>query len=71
MTRLEAERRRRGWNQTVLAFHSGLTQGEISRIERRRSLPSPTYAERLGRALGLSPDALLAEVQPETQERPA
>ncbi|MGH9322583.1 MAG: helix-turn-helix domain-containing protein [Vicinamibacteria bacterium] len=65
MTRLEYERRRRRWNQTELAFHSRLTQSEISQIERRRLIPSPTYAERLGRALGLAPSGLLDEVASE------
>ena len=62
MTRLEFERRRRGWNQTELAYHSGLTQGEISRIERRVFIPTTTYVERLGRALNVGPDTLMDEV---------
>jgi transcriptional regulator with XRE-family HTH domain len=64
MTRLEAERRRRGLNQSDLGFLAQLTQGEISRFERRRALPSPRHLERLGRALGLPPATLLDEVQP-------
>jgi transcriptional regulator with XRE-family HTH domain len=62
MTRMEAERRRRGWNQTALAYHSRLSQAEISRIERGRAIPTRTIAERLGLALGVRPEELLSPV---------
>ena len=62
MTRVESERRRRGWNQTTLGYHAKLSQGDISLIERRRLIPTPTLAKRLARALGIPPDALLEEV---------
>ena len=65
MTRLEQERRRRGWNQTALAYRARITQGEVSRFERRMAIPSPNYATRIGRALGLAPINLLDEVQGE------
>lgn len=62
MTLLEAERRRRGWNQTQLAFHAQLTPGEISRFERRKRQPSARHAARLSRVLGLPPEVLQFEV---------
>jgi ribosome-binding protein aMBF1 (putative translation factor) len=63
MTRLERERRRLGWNQTVLAYHARTTQCDVSRIERRQLIPTPTYAERLAAALRLNVDELLDEVR--------
>lgn len=62
MTRIEYERKRRGWNQTVLAFHAQLTQSDISLIERRRFIPTENYIERIARALGADSDGLLDEV---------
>lgn len=64
MTRLESERRRRGWSQTVLAYHSRMAQADISRIECRRMRPTAAYLERIGHALGVPPDELLEEVRP-------
>lgn len=62
MTRLEFERRRRCWNQTDLAYHSRITQGEVSRLERGRMTLTPTYAGRLAKALGVPADVLLSKV---------
>ncbi len=62
MTRIEFERRRRGWNQTALAYHARLGQCDVSRIERRMLILTPRIAERLAGALGLNPDSLLDEV---------
>ncbi|HVO13317.1 MAG TPA: helix-turn-helix transcriptional regulator [Vicinamibacteria bacterium] len=62
MTRIEAERRRRGWNQTTLAFHSSTTQAEISRIECGLLRPTPRVASRIAGVLGLPADRLLDEV---------
>lgn len=59
---IKALRTRRGWNQTELAFHALMTQGEISKIERRVVLPRPRQAKRLGRVLGVPPEVLLMEV---------
>jgi len=50
-----------------LAFLAGLSQGEISRYERRRAQPSPRHLERLSVALGLLPDELLDDVQAEAE----
>jgi transcriptional regulator with XRE-family HTH domain len=62
VTLLEAERRLRRWTQTELAFYADLSQGEISRFERRRALPSPRHAARLGHVLGVRPETLLDDV---------
>src|SRR5262245_32384853 len=47
MTRMEFERRRRGWTQIDLAFHSRVTNSEISRYERGQARPYPNQATRL------------------------
>jgi transcriptional regulator with XRE-family HTH domain len=64
MTRVEYERRRRQWNQTALAYHSGTTQGEVSLIERRRLVPTVNVAERIARVLELPPESLQDDVTP-------
>ena len=62
MTRLEFERRRRGWNQVSLAYHARLGQGDISMIERRRLMPTPRIVARLAQAVDVQPESLLDEV---------
>jgi len=59
---MEFKRRQQRWTQTELAFYSRITQGEVSRFERRKAIPSPRHAERIGRALGVPPATLLEEV---------
>ena len=58
VTRMKAERLRRHWTQTDLAYHSRMSPSDISRIENGRLIPYPGYAERLAKALGLSPEEL-------------
>lgn len=58
VTRMKAERLRRHWTQTDLAYHARMSPSDISRIENGLLIPYPGYAERLARALGLSPDEL-------------
>ncbi len=58
VTRMKAERLRRHWTQTDLAYHARMSPSDISRIENGRLIPYPGYAERLARALGLSPEEL-------------
>lgn len=67
MTRLEAERRRRGWTQTELGCHAQLAQSEVSRLERRRAIPAPNHVHRLATLLGITPDSLLDEVGPTSE----
>ncbi len=63
MTRIEQERRRRGWSQTMLAAWVGLHQPQVSLIERRRLQPNEEQAEQLARLFGVPADALLDEVE--------
>ena len=72
MTVLEAERKSRAWTQTALAFHAEVTQGEISKFERRQAVPRPGQTERLARVLGVPADVLLREVRgPGSASEPA
>lgn len=62
MTRLEHERRKRGWSQTALAYQVRMHQPDISAAETGRRGLSPGYAERLSQVLGVPADALLDDV---------
>jgi transcriptional regulator with XRE-family HTH domain len=62
MFRMTAERRRRGWTQTDLAYKAKVAISEISRIETGRAKPYPGQQARLARALQLDPATLLDEV---------
>lgn len=62
MLRIRMERLSRRWNQTALAFRAGMSVPDVSRIETGRMKPYPGQAERLARALDLTPEALLEEV---------
>ena len=53
MTRIEYERRRRGWAQTQLAFHARRSQSVVSLIERRRMTPTLAFAARRAWTLGI------------------
>lgn len=66
---IKAERHSRGWNQTTLAAHVGVSQGDISKFETGRAIPTPAQAERLSRILGLPIDALLREVRDPREPR--
>ena len=70
MTRLQAERLRRGLTQTTLAFHAKpLTASDISKFENRMARPYPRQAERLAAVLGLEPHELLIEVEGTVESR--
>ena len=58
VTRMKVERLRRQWTQTDLAYHARMSPSDISRIENGLLIPYPGYAERLAKALGLSPEEL-------------
>jgi transcriptional regulator with XRE-family HTH domain len=62
VTRVRAERLRRKWSLQELGFHSRIHAPELSKIERRLSVPYPVQAERLAKALGLAVAELLEEV---------
>jgi len=59
ITRMKAERIRRGWNQTELAAKSGLSGADISRIESGRMVPYPIQAVRVAKALRIQMRTLL------------
>jgi transcriptional regulator with XRE-family HTH domain len=61
-TRLEFERRRRGWSRYDLAYHAGLHQPEISNIESGQRSLSEENAIRIGRALDVRPETLMEPV---------
>lgn len=68
-SRLEAERRRRGWSQTELAAKAGLTPADISRYERGWARPYPRQAARLASILGIPPNQLTDRVDPNGRVR--
>lgn len=49
----------RGWSQSTLAKAIGTTQAHIARIENAELDPQASTLERLGEALGETPDAIL------------
>jgi transcriptional regulator with XRE-family HTH domain len=62
MLRVKFERLRRAWSQTVLAFRTGMSAAEISRIETGRTRPYPGQLLRLAAVLEVDPQALVEEV---------
>ena len=63
---IKAERIKRGWTQSELAFFAGVNAADVSRIEAgRMSNPYPNHAQRLARVLGIAPEELTKEVEPE------
>jgi len=63
ITRMKAERLRRGWNQTQLAAKSGLSGADVSRIESGRTKPYPVQAARLSKVLKMETGKLLELVK--------
>ncbi|MEQ1761102.1 MAG: helix-turn-helix transcriptional regulator [Vicinamibacterales bacterium] len=68
MKALHAERKERRFTQTELAALCGLSQGDISKFEQGRALPTMAQAVRLSKVLGLPVDGLLREVRDEPAE---
>ena len=62
MLRIRQERLRRGWSQTVLAYHAKVSASDVSRIENGMQRPYPRQATALAQALKLTVDMLLEEV---------
>ena len=54
---IREERKRRGWTQIDLSYHSRVTASEISKIESGRLIPSAGQIVRIARALGVRPEA--------------
>ena len=67
MTRIREERRRRGWTQVALSYHSNVSTAEISRIESGRLRPTAGQLTRLAGALGVRPDELLQAGESEAE----
>lgn len=59
---VRAARARRGLTQEGLAYESGLTAGEVSRVERAIREPRVLTVVRLANALGIPPGELLADL---------
>jgi transcriptional regulator with XRE-family HTH domain len=69
MLRIHAERLRRGWTQTALAYHAGkLSPADISRIENGWLRPYPRQLNALSEALNVPADQLLDEVTHDGKE---
>ena len=62
MLKIRAVRKKKGWNQTVLAYRTGISIGDISKIENGRMVPYPSQRKRLAKALGIQPDELTMQV---------
>jgi transcriptional regulator with XRE-family HTH domain len=62
MLRVRFERLRRGWNQTALAFHAGMSVTDVSRVETGRLRPYPKQLQRLATALEIEASKLLEQV---------
>lgn len=60
--RLDNLRLRRGWSQSDLGRHSGLTRGSISEYIKGRAFPSTLNLKRLADALSVKPEDLLPNV---------
>ena len=66
MKKMKKARIEKGLTQVELSFHAQVPISEISRIECGRvSDPYGGYAERLARVLGLEPEELNQEAEPE------
>lgn len=64
MLRIKHERLRRGWNQTALAFHTGISVADVSRIESGRLRPYHSQLKKLAAVLAVDLGALLDDVEP-------
>ena len=63
--RIKRERIDLGLTQMELAYLAKVDVAEVSRIETGRMNPYPTHAKRLGEFLGIAPEELTQEVEPE------
>lgn len=64
--RLRQERERLGWTQEELGEKAGLHPSYIGQIERVEKRVSLATLERLARAIGIKPGALIDDSRPET-----
>lgn len=61
--RIKAERLKRGWTQTELAYFARMSSADVSRIESGRMVPYRGHALRLARVLDLQASELLEKVE--------
>jgi transcriptional regulator with XRE-family HTH domain len=57
--RIKELRAERGWTQQYLAYKAGLSQQDITQVERRDAKPHPATVRRLAEAFGIKPKTLL------------
>lgn len=50
---------KRGWNQSELARRADLPRDSVSTYIRAKVMPTPQSAQRLARALGITPEELM------------
>jgi ribosome-binding protein aMBF1 (putative translation factor) len=62
LLRIKVERLKRGWRLEDLSHFSRVGAADISRIENGRMVPYPSHAERLAKALQITPDELTEAV---------
>lgn len=58
---IATQRKAKGWSQTDLAHHSGVSREMIGRYERARAVPSVDAAKKIADAFGVSLDYLVGE----------
>ena len=63
MTRLRFEREKRGWSQAKLYELTGISQADMSQLERGLKVLHKGWAERLSKVYGVPADELMKEVK--------
>lgn len=66
--RIKGKRREKGWNQTELAEHAGITSSALSQIESGERFPSTVVLHKLAKTLGTSVDYLLGKEEEELSD---
>ena len=69
ITRLRAERLRRGWTLTYLTRTSGISTADLSQIEWGKRYPFRGWRERLAKAFGVTEEPLFPNAS-EAERRP-
>jgi transcriptional regulator with XRE-family HTH domain len=60
---LRRARESKGWSQRELALVTGCTWGLVGHLETGRRVPSLTMLQRLAKALGTTPSAILRDAE--------
>lgn len=69
MSKLKAERIRRGWSQQTLGYKAKTSASDVSRIENGRMMPYPSQADRLAKVTGLRSDELQQPIEAPSAEK--